>query len=60
MGGGWSTPHPGRFTPGKRPDARFIGHWVGPRAGLDGCGESRPAPGFDPQTIQPVASRYTD
>ena len=33
---------------------------MGPRAGLDGCGKSRPPPGFDPQTVQPVASRYTD
>jgi len=23
---------------------------VGPRAGLDGCGKSRPPPGFDPRT----------
>jgi len=33
---------------------------VGPRAGLDGCGKSRSPPGFDPRTIQPVASRYND
>jgi len=33
---------------------------VGPRADLDGCGESRPPPGFDPRTVQLVASRYTD
>jgi hypothetical protein len=32
---------------------------VGPRAGLDGCGKSRPPPGFDPWTVQPVASRHT-
>jgi hypothetical protein len=29
-------------------------------AGLDGCGKSRAPPGFDPRTVQPVASRYTD
>ena len=34
--------------------------WVGSRAGLDGCGKSRPPPEFDPRTVQPVASRYTD
>ena len=28
---------------------------MGPRAGLDGCGKSRPNPGFDPRTVQPVA-----
>jgi hypothetical protein len=31
---------------------------VGPGAGLDGCGKSRPPQGFDPRTVQPVASRY--
>jgi hypothetical protein len=33
---------------------------VSPRAGFDGCGKSRPPPVFDPRTVQPVASRYTD
>jgi len=33
---------------------------MGPRASLDGCGKSPPPPGFDPRTLQPVASRYTD
>jgi hypothetical protein len=33
---------------------------VGPRAGLDRCVKSRLPPGFDPRTVQPVASRYTD
>ena len=33
---------------------------MGPRAGLDRCGKSRLPPGFDPQTVQPVASCYTD
>ena len=33
---------------------------MGLRAGLDGCGTSCPTPGFDPQTVQPIASRYTD
>ena len=33
---------------------------MGPRAGLGGCGKSRPPQGFDPPTVQPVASRYTD
>jgi hypothetical protein len=30
---------------------------VGPRAGLDGRGKSRPPLGFDPRTVQPAASR---
>jgi len=33
---------------------------VGLRAGLDSCGKSRPPPGFDPRTVQPAGSRYTD
>ena len=52
-GVGWSTPRPGRFTPGRRPGTHFIGGWVGPRAGLGGSGNSRPPPGFDPWTVQP-------
>jgi hypothetical protein len=48
------------LSPGKRPGTHCIGGWVCPRAGLDGCGKSRPPPGFDPRTVQPVASRYTD
>jgi len=35
---------------------------MGPRAGLDGCGKDSflQPPGFEPQTVLPVASRYTD
>jgi len=33
---------------------------VGPRVGLDRCGKSRLPSGFDPRTVQPVASRYID
>ena len=33
---------------------------MGLRAGLDWCGKSRPPPGFDPRTVQPVGSRYSD
>jgi hypothetical protein len=33
---------------------------VGPKAGLDVCEKSRPPPGFDSRTVQPVTSRYTD
>ena len=31
---------------GKRHGTHFIGGWVGPRAGLDGCGKSRPPTGI--------------
>jgi hypothetical protein len=36
------------------PRAHCIGGWVGPMAGLDGCGKPRPPPGFDPRTVQAV------
>jgi len=49
-------------TPGKETSTHCTGGWVGPRAGLDGCGKSRPTTpqGYDARTVQPVASRYTD
>jgi hypothetical protein len=53
--GEWSTSRPGHFTLG----IHFIGGWVGPRDGLDKCGKSRPPPGLDPPTVDPVAGRCT-
>ena len=44
----------------KRPGAHCTGGWVGPKAGLRGCEKPRPPPGFDPRTVQPVASRYIE
>ena len=44
----------------ERPGTHCTEGWVGPRARLDMCGKSRPTPEFDPRTVQPVASRYTD
>ena len=32
---------PGRFTPGKRAGIHFVGKWVGPRAGMEGCEKPR-------------------
>jgi hypothetical protein len=46
--------------PRERPDTHCTGGWVGLRAVLDRCGKFRLPPGFDPQTVQPVASRYAD
>jgi hypothetical protein len=37
-GDGWSTPHPGRFTPRKDPVPIEV--WVGRRPGLDRCRKS--------------------
>ena len=45
---------------GKRSGTNCTGGCSGPRAGLDRCAKSRPPPGFDPLTAQPVVSRYTD
>ena len=50
---------PAALSPGKRPANHCTGGWVGPKARLDGCGKSPPTR-FDPQTVQPVASRCTD
>ena len=46
--------------PRERPGTHCTGGWVGLRPGLDWCGKSRPPPGFDLRTVQPVGSRYTD
>jgi hypothetical protein len=51
---GLSTPRPDRFT-------HCRGGWMGPKAGLKVCGNPPPyPPGFNPRTVQFVASRYTD
>ena len=58
---GWvvnATPRP--LYPQERPGTHCTGGWLGPSAGLDGYGKSRPRPGFDPRTVQPVAGRYSD
>ena len=55
-----SVSRPGGFLPlGKTryPLYRGLG---GPQASLDRCGKFRPPSEFDPRTVQPVASRYTD
>ena len=51
--GGWLKPRPRR-----NPGIYCKVGWVGPRAGLDECGKSRPKPGFDRRIVRPVASRY--
>jgi hypothetical protein len=51
---------PTALPPGMTPGTPCTGDWMGPRAGLHGCGKSRPPPGFDTWTVQPVASRYTE
>jgi hypothetical protein len=50
---------PTALPPGKTrfPLYRRLG---GLRAGLDGAQNFASPPGFDPRTVQPVASHYTD
>jgi hypothetical protein len=50
---------PWPLYPREKPGTHCTGGWVGPRAGLD-VRKISPPPGFDPWTIQPVASPYTD
>ena len=58
-GGGWLMP--GASVPsGKTPGTHCVGGWVGPRVGLNGCGKCCFPLGFDPRTVQPVASRCID
>ena len=57
--GGWSTPCPGRFTPGK--DRYPLYRWLDGLQGRSGhVRKMSPLWGFDPRTVQPVPSRYTD
>ena len=58
MGVGGQHHAPAALPPGKT-RCPFTGGWIGTRAGLDGYGKSSPPPGFDPRTVQNVASRYT-
>jgi hypothetical protein len=58
---GWvvnATPRP--LYPPERPAIHYIGGWMCLRAGLDVRKKSLPPPEFDPWTVQPVASSYTD
>ena len=58
-GGGWSTPRPGRFTPGKERYPPY-GKLGGPQGRSEQVRKISPPPGFHPRTVQSVASRYTD
>jgi hypothetical protein len=58
--GGWSTPPPGRFTPGKETRYPLCGRLGGPQGLSERVRKISPPPGFDPWTFQLVASRYTD
>ena len=57
--GGWSTPHPGRFTTGTDL-VSFVWEAGGPQGRSGLVLKILPPLGFDPQTFQPIASRYTN
>jgi hypothetical protein len=57
--GGLSTPRPGRFTPGDDPIPFVYEAGWAPEPIWTGA-ENSPLPGFNPRSVQPVASRYTD
>jgi hypothetical protein len=52
-GGGWSKSPPGHLYPRERPGTHCTGGWVGPRAGLDRCGKSRPHRDWIPGPSRP-------
>jgi hypothetical protein len=58
---GWghsSTPWP--LYPRKMPGTHFIEGWVGPQGRTGRVQKISPPHGFDPWTVQPVPSCYTD
>jgi hypothetical protein len=57
MGMGGQLHAPAALPPGNRPGTHCVGGWVGRSGRLR---KISPPPGFDPRTVQPVASRYTD
>jgi hypothetical protein len=57
--GGWPTPHRDRFTSGKDPVHMVPGGGVGPTV-WTGAENLASTPGFDPRTVQVVASHCTD
>ena len=60
MGVGDQRHAPAALPPGTKLGTHCTGGWVGPRAGRNGGRKISPPPRFDPRTVQPVASGYTD
>ena len=51
---------PATLYPRERPGTHCTGGWVGPKGRSEQVRKISPPPGFDPRTVQPVVSRYTD
>ena len=45
---------------GKRPGTHYTGRLGGPQSRSGHIWKASPPSGFDPRTVQPVASRHTD
>jgi hypothetical protein len=59
-GGEGSVSHPGRSLPLGKNRYPLYRRWGGPQGRSGQVWKSSPPPGFDPRTVQPVASPYTD
>jgi hypothetical protein len=58
---GWVVSTTSRpFYPRERPGIHCIGGWVRLQSRYGRIRKISPPPGFDPRTVQPLASRYTD
>jgi hypothetical protein len=55
-----SVSRPGRFLPPGKMRYPLYSRLVGPQGRSGRVRKISPTPGFDPRTVQPVASRYTD
>ena len=58
-GGEWSAARLGRILPPGKKRYPLFRRLDGPQ-GRSGRAENLAPPGFDPRTVQPVVSRYTD
>jgi hypothetical protein len=58
--GGWSTPRPGLFTPGKDNLYQLYRKLGGPKGPSGQAQKSCPPQEFDPRSVQPLVSHYTD
>jgi hypothetical protein len=59
-GGEGSESRPGRSLPQERPGTDCTGGWGGTQGRYGQVRKILSPPGFDPRTVQPVASRYTE
>jgi hypothetical protein len=59
-GVGWSTPRPGHFIPEKETRHVFYRRFGRPQGRSGRMWKVSPPLGFNPRTVHPVASRYTD